>query len=141
MELTPPKIATESGNLNFQISESVGEAIKEFNLIENKGSLNLLPLNVRQELKFIRQKPLLALAAILFAVFPWITFSGILKAKELKNISLNKLSSVAQPYVINEAAINSNKSKSRILSESISQVEGLVETKTNWIQFFADLQA
>jgi type IV pilus assembly protein PilM len=26
------------------------------------------------------------------------------------------------------------------LSQSISQVEGLVETKTNWIQFFADIQ-
>ena len=32
------------------------------------------------------------------------------------------------------------KLKLRILSQSISQVEGLVDTKTNWIQFFADLQ-
>ena len=46
----------------------------------------------------------------------------------------------AQPYQINEAIIEENEAKARILSQSISQVEGLVDTKTNWIQFFADLQ-
>ena len=47
---------------------------------------------------------------------------------------------MAQPYHNNEATIDENEAKARILSQSISQVEGLVDTKTNWIQFFADLQ-
>ena len=73
----PANLAVDSENLNIQLSEVVGEAIKEFNLIENSGSLNLVPLNVKQELKFIGQKPILAVAAVLLAFFPWFIYSGI----------------------------------------------------------------
>ena len=136
----PANLAVDSENLNIQLSEVVGEAIKEFNLIENFGSLNLVPLNVKQELKFIGQKPILAVAAVLISLFPWFIYSGISKASDLKGEGLRELKQVAQPYHNNEAIIIENEAKARILSQSISQVEGLVETKTNWIQFFADLQ-
>ena len=49
----PANLALDAENLNIQLSEVVGEALKEFNLIENYGTLNLVPLNVKQELKFI----------------------------------------------------------------------------------------
>lgn len=133
-------LALNSDDLNFQLSEVVGEAVKEFKLIENCGSLNLLPQNVRLELKFIRQKPVLAIAAVLLALFPWFIYSGISKSTDLTNASLKELKQVVQPYQSNEAIIEKNEAKAKILSESISQVEGLVETKTNWIQFFADIQ-
>lgn len=136
----PANLAVDSENLNIQLSEVVGEAIKEFNLIENCGSLNLVPLNVKQELKFIGQKPILAVAAVLIALFPWFIYSGISKASDMKVEALRELKQVAQPYHSNEAIISENEAKARILSQSISQVEGLVDTKTNWIQFFADLQ-
>ena len=58
----------------------------------------------------------------------------------MKKLALRELKQVAQPYQSNEAIISENEAKARILSQSISQVEGLVDTKTNWIQFFADLQ-
>ena len=48
----PANMSANDDNLNIQLSEVIGEAIKEFNLIKNYGSLNLL-LNVKQELKFI----------------------------------------------------------------------------------------
>ena len=136
----PANLAVEADNLNIELSEVVGEAIKEFNIIENYGSLNLLPLNVKQELKFIRQKPILAVAAVLLALFPWFIYSGISKASDLKGAALRELKQVAQPYKSNEAIISENEAKAKLLSRSISQVEGLVETKTNWIQFFADIQ-
>ena len=136
----PANLEVDSENLNIQLSEVVGEAIKEFNLIENCGSLNLVPLNVKQELNFIRQKPILLIAAVLFAIFPWFIFSGISEASNLKGEALRELKQVAQPYHNNEAIISENEARARILSQSISQVEGLVDTKTNWIQFFADLQ-
>ena len=136
----PANLTVDSENLNIQLSEVVGEAIKEFNLIENCGSLNLVPLNVKQELKFIGQKPILAVAAVLIALFPWFIYSGISKASDMKVEALRELKQVAQPYHSNEAIISENEAKARILSQSISQVEGLVDTKTNWIQFFADLQ-
>ena len=118
----------------------VGEAIKEFKLVENSRKLNLIPINVQQELKFIRQKPILALAAVLLALFPWLIYSGFSKASDLTDSSLKMLKQVAQPFVSNEAVIDKNEATAKILSKSISQVEGLVETKTNWIQFFADIQ-
>jgi type IV pilus assembly protein PilM len=136
----PANLAVDAENLNIEMSEVVGEAIKEFNLIENYGNLNLVPLNVKQELKFIRQKPILAVAALLLALFPWFIFSGISKSSDLKGLALKELKQFAQPYQSNEALIGENQSKAKTLSQSISQVEGLVETKTNWIQFFADIQ-
>ena len=136
----PANLVVDSENLNIQLSEVVGEAVKEFNLIKNCGSLNLVPLNVKQELKFIGQKPILAVAAVLIALFPWFIHSGISKASDMKVEALRELKQVAQPYHSNEAIISENEAKARILSQSISQVEGLVDTKTNWIQFFADLQ-
>ena len=136
----PANLAQDSESLNLSLSEVVGEAVKEFNFIENSGSLNLVPLNVKQELKFISQKPILAVAAVLLAIFPWFIYTGISKANNLKIESFNELKRVSQPFHSNEANISENEAKARILSQSISQVEGLVDTKTNWIQFFADLQ-
>ena len=136
----PANLAVDAENLNIQLSEVVGEAIKEFNLLDNSGSLNLVPLHVKQELKFIGQKPILAVAAVLLALFPWFIYLGITKASNLKELALKELKQVSQPYQSNEATISENEAKARILSQSISQVEGLVDTKTNWIQFFADLQ-
>lgn len=136
----PANLAVDAENLNIQLSEVVGEAIKEFNLLDNSGSLNLVPLHVKQELKFIGQKPILAVAAVLLALFPWFIYSGITKASNSKEVALKELKQVSQPYQSNEATISENEAKARILSQSISQVEGLVDTKTNWVQFFADLQ-
>lgn len=136
----PVNLALETNNLNFQLSEVVGEAIKEFKLVENSRKLNLIPINVQQELKFIRQKPILALAAVLLALFPWLIYSGFSKASDLTDSSLKMLKQVAQPFESNEAVIDKNEATAKILSKFISQVEGLVETKTNWIQFFADIQ-
>ena len=124
----------------MQVSEVVGEAIKEFNKIENNNRLNLLPSHVKQELKFIRQKPILAISAVLLALFPWLLNYGISQAIDSRGAALSELKNLSQPYQSNELVIRENQSKARILSQSISQVEGLVETKTNWIQFFADLQ-
>ena len=136
----PANMSANDDNLNIQLSEVIGEAIKEFNLIKNYGSLNLLPLNVKQELKFIGQKPMLAVAAIFLAIFPWFSFHGINKALDIKNSEYNLLKEISEPYQTNEALLLKNDDKAKILINSISQVEGLVETKTNWIHFFADIQ-
>ena len=46
---------------------------------------------------------------------------------------------MSQPFHSKEEIIRENEAKARILSQSISQVEGLVDSKTNWIQFYAYL--
>jgi len=136
-----PALDADRDTLNFELSEVVGEAIKEYKLVENGGNLNLLPLAIRQELKFIRQKPILALAAVLIAVFPWMLYLGLSKAKDLTVESSASLKKMAIPFESNKAILAENTARAEVLSQSISQVEGLVDTKTNWIQFFADLQA
>ena len=136
-----PALDSDRDTLNFELSEVVGEAIKEFKLVENGGNLNLLPLAIRQELKFIRQKPILALAAVLMAVFPWMLYLGLSKTKDLTVKSSASLKEMARPFEYNKAILADNTARAEVLSQSISQVEGLVDTKTNWIQFFADLQA
>lgn len=136
-----PALDADRDTLNFELSEVVGEAIKEFELVENSGNLNLLPVAIRQELKFIRQKPILAVAAVLIAIFPWMLHLGLSKAKDLTVDSSATLKQLARPFQSNKTVLAENKAKAEVLSQSISQVEGLVDTKTNWIQFFADLQA
>lgn len=133
-------VNTDAENMNFQISDVVGVALKEFDLSKDVYALNLVPLNVKQELKFIKQKPILIFAAFLLGFCPWLFYSGINKSLELKSLSLNQLREFAEPYLAAEKAIRQNEYKARILSDSISQFEQLVVSKTNWIQFFADIQ-
>ena len=135
-----PELDLDRDTLSFELSEVVGEAIKEFKLVENYGNLNLLPLNIRQELRFVRQKPILVVAALAISVFPWLIFSGISKESQLTNNFTTELKQTIAPFQSNKTLLSENKSTAQNLSESISQVEGLVNTKTNWIQFFADLQ-
>ena len=80
------------------------------------------------------------MAALLFAFFPWSVYFGFTKSLDSKSLALKQLKQFSQPYQINEALIEENQAKAKTLSQSIGQVEGLVETKTNWIQFFADIQ-
>ena len=68
-------------------------------------------MHVKQELKFIGQKPILAVAAVLLALFPWFIYSGITKASNLKEVALKELKEVSQPYQSNEATISENEAK------------------------------
>ena len=136
----PSNLDPSNREINIELTEAIGQALIRFNQIENIGSLNLLPLKAKQELKFIGQKPLLALAAILIATSSWFLYFGISKAFDANQDSYIKLKQIAEPFLTKESIISENSFKAQTLSKSISQVEGLVESKTNWIQFFADIQ-
>jgi type IV pilus assembly protein PilM len=118
----------------------IGEAIRGFNLVTKSTGFNLLPLRIQQELKFIRQKPLLIAASLLFAIVPWLFYLGISKSIDNANDKKQEIAQIASPFEYNSDQIASNRAQAEALSLSISQVEGLMITKTNWIQFFADLQ-
>ena len=135
-----PQVSADSGDLNFQLSEVIGEAIHSFNLVRKSTGFNLLPLRIQQELKFIRQKPLLLVASVLLGIFPWLIYLGINQSTENIEDKKQSIVQLAAPYEFNSDVIASNRQQAEAISLSISQVEGLMETKTNWIQFFADLQ-
>ena len=135
-----PLVSADSEDLNFQLSEVIGEAIHSFNLVRKSTGFNLLPLRIQQELKFIRQKPLLLAASVLLGIFPWLICLGINQSTENIEDKKQSIVQLAAPYEFNSDVIASNRQQAEAISLSISQVEGLMETKTNWIQFFADLQ-
>jgi type IV pilus assembly protein PilM len=135
-----PQVSADSEDLNFQLSEVIGEAIHSFNLVRKSTGFNLLPLRIQQELKFIRQKPLLLVASVLLGIFPWLIYLGINQSTENIEDKKQSIVQLAAPYEFNSDVIASNRQQAEAISLSISQVEGLMETKTNWIQFFADLQ-
>jgi type IV pilus assembly protein PilM len=135
-----PQVSADSEDLNFQLSEVIGEAIHSFNLVRKSTGFNLLPLRIQQELKFIRQKPLLLAASVLLGIFPWLIYLGINQSTENIEDKKQSIVQLAAPYEFNSDVIASNRQQAEAISLSISQVEGLMETKTNWIQFFADLQ-
>lgn len=134
------QVSADSEDLNFQLSEVIGEAIHSFNLVRKSTGFNLLPLRIQQELKFIRQKPLLLAASVLLGIFPWLIYLGINQSTENIEDKKQSIVQLAAPYEFNSDVIASNRQQAEAISLSISQVEGLMETKTNWIQFFADLQ-
>lgn len=134
------QVGADSADLNFQLSEVVGEAIHTFNLVKKSTGFNLLPLRIQQDLKFIRQKPLLLAASLLLGILPWLFYLGINQSIANVNEKKQEVVQLASPYEYNADVIASNRQQAEAVSLSISQVEGLMETKTNWIQFFADLQ-
>ena len=135
-----PQVSADSEDLNFQLSEVIGEAIHSFNLVRKSTGFNLLPLRIQQELKFIRQKPLLLVASVLLGIFPWLIYLGINQSTQNIEDKKQSIIQLAAPYEFNSDVIASNRQQAEAISLSISQVEGLMVTKTNWIQFFADLQ-
>lgn len=135
-----PNLDLDRDTLNFELSEVVGEALKEFRLVKNYGNLNLLPLGIQQEIIFNRKKPLLVLLSLLIGASPWLFYMGIQESIDLAESSNKELVRMSNPFEDNKSLINENRQKAEELSESISKIEGLRDTKTNWIQFFADLQ-
>lgn len=132
------QIASDSRSLKLEISEIIGVAAQK--LVADSAGVNLLPGAVQREMEFAGKKPFLVAAAILLALAPWPAFFGY---KELSADYAQKAQAVQSevaPLEKRVATISKNADQAEALSDSIRQVEGLVNSKTNWIQFFAELQ-
>ncbi|NCG09341.1 MAG: pilus assembly protein PilM [Verrucomicrobia bacterium] len=126
-------------NLSVLLPQIIGEACRPF--VESGAGVNLLPEAVQAAMRFAKQKPLLLAAAVCLALAPWPAwkvFNGKIAACDAQ---IAALQTVADPFLRDKAAIAENVEKAEAVKSSIQRVEGLVQSKSNWIQFFAELQA
>ena len=126
------------GEVQFQLSEVVGEACKEF--LENPVGIDLTPKSLIEKRQFRKKQPFLYASALLLSIslIPALIELGKSSRQQDKliqkdQLKLNNLQSISKEISVNIA--NVEKLKHRLQS-----FESLVNTKFNWINFFSDLQ-
>ena len=133
------EIASDSTSLRLEISEIIGAAAQH--MVADSAGVNLLPDEVQREMEFGSKKPYLIAAAICLALAPWLVFFGHKQLGSAYEKAVEVAEAQIAPLRSCQSQILDNTDKVLKISESIRRVEGLVNSKTNWIQFFAELQA
>ena len=125
-------------SLRLEISEIVGLAT--VSTVPNGAEVNLLPDAIQSEIAFRSKKPILIAAALLLAIAPWPAYLGFQELSSGYEAKARTVSSKLDPLQNRQSAIRENADRAAEIGASIERVEGLVSSKTNWIQFFAELQ-
>jgi len=122
----------------YQISEIVGEAAR---MVKSDAyGINLLPQRIRERLAFEKKKAFLVLAAACLAAAPLpMLFRYV---QELSNDTNQKRQWEARSANLESisADIQNATDKAKDLDTKISQYEGLMNSRFNWIIFFSQLQ-
>jgi type IV pilus assembly protein PilM len=133
------EFSSDSTSLRLEISEIIGAAVQH--MVADSAGVNLLPDEVQREIEFGSKKPYLILAAICLALAPWLVFFGHKQLGSAYEKAVEAAEAQIAPLRSCQSQILDNTDKVLKISESIRRVESLVNSKTNWIQFFAELQA
>lgn len=120
------------------VSELVGEASRSS--VANPVGINLLPREISKEQQFNSKRVFLVGAAVaaVLALAPPIVYQ--IQAEEAYKEQRAQIESRLQPLRSFEAQIQDEQQVAEQIRRSISQIEGLVNSKSNWINFFSDLQ-
>jgi type IV pilus assembly protein PilM len=132
------EVGSDTESLRLEISEIIGAAASD--LVPNSAGVNLLPDAVQREMEFASKKPYLMVAAILLALAPWPAFLGYKQLSSGYEKAAQATTAQLEPLQSRQSQIIENADLAAQIGDSISRVEGLVDSKTNWIQFFAELQ-
>jgi len=132
------ELASDSTSLRLEISEIIGAAAQH--MVADSAGVNLLPDELQREMDFGSKKPYLIIAAICLALSPWPVFVGYKQLGSAFEEAAQATQVQVVPLQSRLSQILDNTNKAVEISESIRRVEGLVNSKTNWIQFFAELQ-
>ena len=131
-------ITDDADVLRLEMSEIIGQACRE--MIADGAGVNLLPDEIQDEMRFAAQKPFLIAAAVCLALAPWPAFLAFKSQSNGYKAQAKMVRQEVEPLLVNQSEIERNAQAALAISESIQQVEGLVQSKNNWIQFFAGLQ-
>jgi type IV pilus assembly protein PilM len=131
-------IAMDPDELRLAISEVIGQAAAP--LVPTPAGVNLLPEEIQAALAFQSKKPWLLVAAACLALAPWPAFFGYKQLNNHYQERARAIQSQLSPLQSKQSAIFASEEAALALGASIERVEGLVNSKTNWIQFFATLQ-
>jgi len=131
-------IDSSSEMLKSQTSEIIGEACRE--MVANAAGVNLLPEEIQRALLFARKKPFLMVAAVCLALVPLPFWAAFKQANQSYAEHIQVLESSVQPLRSYQAEIRDYQQTAEASHQAIQQVKGLVNSKSNWIRFFAELQ-
>ena len=109
-------------------------------MVPSGAGVNLLPGDVQEEMEFAKKKPLLMVAALCLALAPLPAYLGFKASASEYKAAAQEVQAKTAPLVDRQSQIQTNLEEAQKVAQSIRLVEGLVNTKTNWIQFFAELQ-
>lgn len=124
--------------LRLQTSEIIGEACRD--MIPNAAGVNLLPEGIQSAMAFARKKPFILIAAACLALAPLPVLVAFKGANSAYSEQVQVIQSGLLPLQSNQAKILEYKEAAVRAGAAIQRVEGLVNSKSNWIQFFAELQ-
>ena len=128
----------DSEALRMQTSEIIGEACRS--MVPNAAGVNLLPEGVQRAMAFASKKPFVLIAAACLALAPLPVYFAFNSANAADAEQIQLLESGLQPLQSSQAQIDDYQAQAEATSNAIKRVEGLVNSKSNWIQFFAELQ-
>ena len=132
------EVHLEPSTLALEISEIIGAASQ--NKVVDGAGVNLLPEEIKNAMEFAAKKPLLIIAAVCLALAPWPAFFGLKQLNTAYCDLADAAESAAKPLIERKLQIEKNTAQAISISQSIQLVEGLKDSKANWIQFLAQLQ-
>ena len=132
-------VVSEPSALAFEISEIIGAASQ--NKVIDGAGVNLLPEEIKNTMEFAAKKPLLMIAALCLALAPWPAFFGLKQLGSGYYAVAEATKTAAKPLIERQSQIEENTEQAIAISHSIQLIEGLKDSKTNWIQFLAQLQS
>ena len=133
-----PEVTKSAEGFVPQVSEIIGEAVST--IIAKPAQVNLLPEVVEAKIRFAAKKPFLLAAAFCLAMAPWPVAMSYKKATVAYVQQAERFNSAAAPLSANKSVLNELSESAKRLQGDIRRVEGLIQSKGNWIQFCAELQ-
>ena len=131
-------IDTDIDVLRMQTSEIIGEACR--GMIPDTAGVNLLPESIQSAMAFAQKKPFILIAAACLALAPFPALVAFKSANAAYSEQVQVIQSGLQPLQSSQVQIQDFQAQAEVASQAIQRVEGLVNSKSNWIQFFAELQ-
>ena len=133
-----PEVTKSTEGSVPQVSEIIGEAVST--IIAKPAQVNLLPEVVEAKIRFAAKKPFLLAAAFCLAMAPWPVAMSYKKATEAYVQQAERFNSATAPLSANKSVLYELSESAKRLQGDIRRVEGLIQSKGNWIQFCAELQ-
>ncbi len=130
----------ELQQLYYEISESVGEAVRIAFPDRDGVGVNLLPSSIQRKVSMARRKPVILAASFFLAAAPIYPFLQIGNLNSNYESQLKYIQDAERVVSRDKRSILKNQEKCNQLNQEILKLEGLVNSKNNWIIFFTDLQ-
>lgn len=121
------------------LSEVVGRAAAIID--DGAVSINLLPQHLAEAMRFAKQKPFIIIGAACLALATIPPLLGFMQQKEAYERQARELKQLAPPFNNRHVEILELREQAQALQEDVADLQELVNSRSNWITLFADLQS